>query len=132
MTDQLGATPVTSRTAYAGRLLTVQVETVQNPAGQTIELEIVRHPGAAAIVPLLSDIDSPDPEVLLIRQYRYAAGGVIWEIPAGVLEPGEEPEACARRRARSRTQTATAFRTYSSERYSATRSSCYSETARAG
>lgn len=97
MTDQPGATPVTSRTAYAGRLITVQVETVHNPAGQTVELEMVRHPGAAAIVPLLSEIDSPDPDVLLIRQYRYAARGVIWEIPAGVLEPGEEPEACARR-----------------------------------
>lgn len=97
MIDQPGATHVTTRTAYAGRLLKVEVETIQNSAGQTIELEMVRHPGAAAIVPLLSEIDSPDPQVLLIRQYRYAAGGVIWEIPAGVLEPGEEPEACARR-----------------------------------
>ena len=97
MTDKPRATHGTARTAYAGRLLTVQVETVQTPAGQSIELEMVRHPGAAAIVPLLSEIDGPDPEVLLIRQYRYAARGVIWEIPAGVLEPGEEPEACARR-----------------------------------
>ena len=61
------------------------------------ELEIIRHPGASAVVPLLSDPDAPDPTVLLIRQFRHAAGGFIWEIPAGVLEPGETPERCARR-----------------------------------
>lgn len=88
---------------YAGRLLKVEVETIQNPAGQTVQLEMVRHPGAVAIVPFLSQMDAPDPQLLLIQQYRYAAGGVIWEIPAGVLEPGEEPEACARRELREET-----------------------------
>jgi ADP-ribose pyrophosphatase len=58
---------------------------------------MVRHPGAAAVVPLLSDPQSSDPSVLLIKQYRYATGGSIWEIPAGVLEHDEDPAACAER-----------------------------------
>jgi ADP-ribose pyrophosphatase len=62
-----------------------------------MKLEIVRHPGAAAIVPLLSDPSVTDPSILLIRQYRYATDGYIWEIPAGVLEPGEDPVHCAHR-----------------------------------
>jgi ADP-ribose pyrophosphatase len=82
---------------YAGRLLKVEADTIRTPNGTELELEIVRHPGAAAIVPLLSDPGSDDPVVLLLRQYRYAARDVIWEIPAGVLEPGEAPIDCARR-----------------------------------
>jgi ADP-ribose pyrophosphatase len=75
----------------------VDVDTVRAPDESLLELEMVRHPGAAAVVPLLSDPGSPDPQVLLLRQFRYAAGGPIWEVPAGVLEPGETPETCARR-----------------------------------
>jgi ADP-ribose pyrophosphatase len=86
-----------TRRAYTGRVINVDLDTVQAPDGSTLTLEMVRHPGAAAIVPLLSDPAGADPQVLLIRQYRYAAGGPIWEVPAGVLEPGESPEACARR-----------------------------------
>jgi len=58
---------------------------------------MIRHPGASAVVPFLSDTAGDDPQILLIRQYRYAAGGFIYEIPAGRLEPGEAPEVCARR-----------------------------------
>lgn len=86
-----------TRRVYTGRLLAVDEETVRMPDGRDVTLEMVRHPGAAAVVPLLSDADGDDPVVLLIHQYRYAAGGSIWEIPAGVLEPGEAPEECARR-----------------------------------
>ncbi len=86
-----------SRRVYDGRIVRLDVDTIRSPKGGELELEIVRHPGAAAIVPLLSDVDSPDPVVLLIHQYRYATEGVIWEIPAGTLDPGEEPLACARR-----------------------------------
>ncbi len=86
-----------TRRVYAGRLLQVDVDTVRAPDGSTLELEVVRHPGAAAVVPLLAGLEHEDPPVLLLRQYRYAAGGPIWEVPAGVLEPGESPEACARR-----------------------------------
>ena len=88
---------IATRRVYSGRLLRVDVDTVRAPDESVLELEMVRHPGAAAVVPLLSDPESPDPQVLLLRQYRYAAGGPIWEVPAGVLEPGESPETCARR-----------------------------------
>ena len=75
---------------YDGRIVRVDVDTVRAPDGSEMRLEMVRHRGAAAIVPLLSDPSAEDPSVLLIKQYRYATGGTIWEIPAGVLEPGEE------------------------------------------
>jgi ADP-ribose pyrophosphatase len=92
-----------SRRAYTGLRINVDVDTVRAPDGSTLTLEVVRHPGAAAVVPLLSDPTGADPQVLLIRQYRYAASGPIWEVPAGVLEPGESPEECARRELREET-----------------------------
>jgi len=93
------STPQRSRTrrAYDGRLLNVDIETVRAPDGTEFDLELIRHPGAAAVVALLSGSDAEDPSVLLLKQYRHAAGGSIWEVPAGVLEVGEAPEACARR-----------------------------------
>jgi ADP-ribose pyrophosphatase len=81
-----------TRNLYRGRVLTLNVETVELPNGATTDLEIVRHPGAAAIVPM-----KPDGSVILIRQYRHAAGGYIYEIPAGKLNPGEDPRDCAAR-----------------------------------
>ena len=87
-----------SRRVYTGRVVRVDVDTVRFPDGSTGELEILRHPGAAAIVPCASDPrGDPDPTILMIRQYRYAAGSPLWEIPAGTLNAGEDPEACARR-----------------------------------
>jgi len=86
-----------SRRIYTGRVLNLDVDTVSYPDGTSGELEMIRHPGAAAVLPVLSADDAADPQLLLIRQYRYAAGGSIWEIPAGRLEPGESPEECARR-----------------------------------
>jgi ADP-ribose pyrophosphatase len=88
---------------YDGKLVKLDRDRVRSPGGELLDLEIVRHPGAAAVVPLLSDPSSGDPVVLLLKQYRYAAGDVIWEIPAGVLEPGEEPIDCARRELREET-----------------------------
>jgi len=70
----------------------VNTERVRLPNGVLIELDIVRHPGASAVVPFLSD-----DRVLLIRQYRHAAGGTILEVPAGKLDDGETPEICAAR-----------------------------------
>ena len=70
----------------------VSRERVRLPGGRETELDIVRHPGAAAVVPFLDEN-----HVLLIRQYRHAAGGSILEVPAGKLDPGETPESCASR-----------------------------------
>jgi ADP-ribose pyrophosphatase len=58
---------------------------------------MIRHPGASAVVPFLDDPGGIDPQVLLIRQYRYATDGEIYEIPAGRLNPGEDPRTCAKR-----------------------------------
>jgi ADP-ribose pyrophosphatase len=88
---------VGSDRAYDGRLIKVDVDSMTAPDGTEFDLEIIRHPGAAAIVPVVSDLAAEDPSVLLLEQYRYAAGGTIWEIPAGVLEPGEKPLDCAKR-----------------------------------
>jgi ADP-ribose pyrophosphatase len=77
---------------YTGIIINVNVDTVTLPNGLTVNLEVVRHPGAAAVVPL-----KDDGTVFLIRQFRHAAGGFIYEIPAGKLNPGEDPAACAAR-----------------------------------
>ncbi len=79
------------RLVRRGRGFEIYVERVRLPNGHTVELDIVRHPGAAAVVPFRSA-----DEVLLIRQYRHAAGGTILEVPAGKLD-GEAPEVCAAR-----------------------------------
>jgi ADP-ribose pyrophosphatase len=83
---------LTTERVYSGRLLKIDRDRVRLPNDAETDLEIVRHPGASAIVPFVT----PD-EVLLIRQFRYAAGGFILEVPAGTLNAGEAPESCARR-----------------------------------
>jgi ADP-ribose pyrophosphatase len=88
---------IASRRVYEGRILNVDVDTVRFPDGSTGELEMVRHSGASAVVPFLSDPQGEDPQLLLVRQYRYAAEGYLYEIPAGRLDPGESPADCARR-----------------------------------
>jgi ADP-ribose pyrophosphatase len=77
-------------------VISLDVDEVRFPDGSIGSLEMVRHPGASAIVPLLNET-ADDPEVVLIRQYRYAADGYLYEIPAGRLDPGESPAECARR-----------------------------------
>jgi ADP-ribose pyrophosphatase len=81
-----------TRNIYTGKVVTLNVDTVQLPNGVTIDLETIRHPGAAAVVPI-----KDDGTVVLIRQFRHAAGGFIYEIPAGKLSPGEDPLHCAAR-----------------------------------
>ena len=87
---------VSSTRAYHGRVISLDVDEVRFPDGSVGSLEMIRHPGASAIVPLLGDGES-DPRVLLIRQYRYAANGFLYEIPAGRLDEGETPMECAHR-----------------------------------
>jgi ADP-ribose pyrophosphatase len=88
---------IKSTRIYTGRVISLDVDQVRFPDGTTGELEIIRHPGASAIVPFLTDPAGPNPQILLLKQYRYATGGTIYEIPAGRLDPGEQPDACARR-----------------------------------
>ena len=80
------------REIHRGRVFSIGVERVRLPNGAETDLEILRHPGASAIVPLTAS-----GEILLIRQYRHAADGYLWEVPAGTLAPGEQPLACAHR-----------------------------------
>lgn len=77
---------------WRGAFLEVVTEEVRLPNGNRVDLDIVRHPGASAVVPFVTD-----DEVLLLRQYRHATGGTLWEVPAGKLDDGESPETCAYR-----------------------------------
>jgi len=88
---------IASKRVHSGRVINLDIDTVRFPDGSTGQLEIIRHPGAAAVVPFASDPRGKDPTILLIQQYRYAANGSLIEVPAGRLNPGEDPEACARR-----------------------------------
>jgi len=107
--SQTGAQPVNdspriaSKRVYTGRVINLDIDTVRFPNGTIGELEMIRHSGASAVVPFLSDPTGDDPQVLLIRQYRYAAEGFVYEIPAGRLDTGEEPVGCARRELREET-----------------------------
>ena len=90
--DHLAETPVERREIHRGRLLTVYDDVVRLPDGRTSHREVVHHIGAVAVVALL------DAErVVLVRQWRHAVGGAIWEIPAGTLNSGEPPAVTAPR-----------------------------------
>ncbi len=95
---------VASRPVYRGSFLEVRVDTVRCPHGSPGDREIVRHRGAAAALPRLQagerTAGGTGPAVVLLRQYRYAVGGWMWEVPAGKLDEDEQPEVCARRELR--------------------------------
>lgn len=91
------------RELYKGKIFTLDKDTVRFPDGSQSEFDIVRHPGAAAVVPFLSDPDGEEPQILLLRQFRYAADGYIYEIPAGRLDAGESPADCAARELKEET-----------------------------
>ena len=86
-----------SRLIHDGRVVHLSLDRVRFPDGSEGELELIRHRGAAAVVPFLGDPEDPDPQVVMIHQFRYAAGGFIYEIPAGIPANGESWEDCARR-----------------------------------
>ncbi len=85
-------TPLSSRLIYEGRIFDVTVDRVRLPHGREVDLEVVRHDGSVVLVPV-----TDDGRWLLVRQYRHAAGRFLWELPAGSLEAGEDPEAAAAR-----------------------------------
>ncbi len=87
MSELLGRT-----TVYKGRIIAVELDVVKLPTGHTVDMEIVRHPGSVVLLPI------PQPgSIILIRQYRYTIDRWIWELPAGSLKPGEDPDAAAAR-----------------------------------
>ena len=88
-----------SRQIYKGRIVDLRVERVTLPNGHAVDLELMHHPGASAV----AAVDEAR-QVVLIRQYRHAAGGYIWELPAGVLASADEaPADCAARELREET-----------------------------
>jgi len=94
---------IASHRIYTGKVVSLDVDQVRFPDGSTGEMEIIRHSGASAILPFVSDPAGADPQIMLLRQYRYAAGGYLYEVPAGKLEKDETPMACAVRELREET-----------------------------
>lgn len=86
------ATLESRRRIFEGRVFRVEVDRVVMPNGRRVDMEVVRHPGSVVLLPTPSDR-----EIVLIRQYRYAVDRWLWELPAGTLKPGEDPEAAAAR-----------------------------------
>ena len=80
------------KTVYSGHVFKTIVDQVRYPSGAESVREVAQHPGGAVALGVF-----PDGNILLIRQYRYPFDAVIWELPAGKLEPDEQPLACARR-----------------------------------
>jgi ADP-ribose pyrophosphatase len=95
--------PIEAREIHRGRVITVREERARFPDGTTGLLDVVHHPGASAVIPFLSDPGGTDPTILLIKQFRHAAGKWLLEVPAGRLDAGESPEDCARRELREET-----------------------------
>ncbi len=83
---------IASREIYDGKIIKVRVDDILLASGGQSVREVVEHAPAVVIVPVDSDGD-----VLLVRQYRYAAGQTLLEVPAGIVEEGESPDACAQR-----------------------------------
>lgn len=83
---------ISSELVFEGRSVAIRNVAVEMPSGRRSSRVIIEHPGSVAVVPVLDD-----GSLVMIRQFRLAAGGVIWEVPAGHIEPGEDPEHCARR-----------------------------------
>jgi ADP-ribose pyrophosphatase len=88
--DQLIPEVVASETIYEGRIVSLVRDTIRLAGGKVATREVIRHPGAVAMVPI-----DPEGRLLLVTQYRHAAGKTLLEIPAGTLEPGEKPESTA-------------------------------------
>ena len=86
---------ISSKSVFKGRVIAVSVDTVRLPNDHVVDLEIIHHPGGAAVAAV-----DDQARVCLIRQFRHAADGWIWELPAGKLEPGEPPDLTVQRELR--------------------------------
>lgn len=91
-------TRIASKWVYKGRIVGLRIDEVRLPNGRRTTREVLEHPGAVAIVPVKGD-----GQVVLVRQFRYAVGRALLEIPAGTLGPGEDPLAAAERELREET-----------------------------
>jgi hypothetical protein len=87
--DHLYEKTIASQSIYEGRIIKVKVDEVLLPNGHTAKREIVNHQGAVAVLPL-----TDDGKMVAVRQFRKPLERTIVEIPAGKLEPGEEPPGC--------------------------------------
>ena len=76
-----------TRRVYEGKVLSLDVDEVEEPGGVTATREVVRHRGSVAALPVTAD-----GRILLVRQYRYAVDESVWELPAGRLDEGESPK----------------------------------------
>ena len=86
------------RAVHDGRIVHLSLDTVRFPDGSVKEVEFIHHAGASAVLPVVGSAEGPDPEILLVRQYRYASGGELYEVPAGMPSREGEPwEEVARR-----------------------------------
>ena len=94
---------IASKELYSGKIFRLDRDTVRFPDGSEADMDMIRHPGASAIVPFMNDPEGEDPQILLLRQYRYAAGGYIYEVPAGRLDGDESPAHCAVRELKEET-----------------------------
>lgn len=94
---------LSSRRIHTGRVVSLDIDTVEFPNGEVGELEMLRHSGASAVVPFLDEASDPDPRIIMIRQFRHATGGWLWEIPAGRREGEESAAVTARRELREET-----------------------------
>jgi len=83
---------LSTRRVYEGKVLSLDVDEVLEPEGVRATREVVRHRGSVAALPV-----HEDGRMVLVRQYRYAVDALVWELPAGRLDPGETVEDAARR-----------------------------------
>lgn len=88
---------ISSKVAYKGKVFSVYTDKVQEPGGFVNSRDVIRHNGSIVILAVDESKDASDPEIILERQYRHAAGQILLELPAGRIEPGEAPLAAAKR-----------------------------------
>jgi ADP-ribose pyrophosphatase len=92
MADIPAESRLSGETIYSGRVVALELDRVRLPGGGETLREVIRHRGAAVVLPILDD-----GRIVMVRQYRYPVAASLLELPAGTLEPGEEPTACAAR-----------------------------------